>query len=221
MEFFLFILFTIIVLIIESLASYYVRILFFQPKVLYDREEIVSIHQFVWDNFLTILKKSTNPGLAFLILLSGVFFSYLWAHLGGVIGSPHYTNELGNYFFHFPIWFLGFVFSYPFWKDAYPLVYTQYSLAFSIGLGVGSVAKCFSSYGTYHEMYFLYGFIVLLIVVWVSIYLWNGYSFFGLRLPGYEETSTTEEEGVSLEAPEVNLFEEDANEEEIESKENI
>lgn len=143
-------------------------------------------------------------GLAF--LLAGALVSALWARLGGLVGSPHYANSWGNYFFHFPILFIAFTLGYVFWKDAFlgssgshsdpsshsadgrgggfGQIFWNHAQAFAVGLGTGSLAKTFSSYGAHHEMYFAFAFFQMLLIGWISAYLWNGERFFGITIPG-------------------------------------
>lgn len=200
MEFILFLLFLILHLVFFAIVSYLSRLLFFEKKEEYYREEIVSLGRAIPIELLRIFESGGNAvlGLAFFTVSALVVF--LWAMLGGAIGSPHYTHSLGNYFFHFPLFFFAFIFSYSFIKSSAepnnpqdPLnILTKYGQAIAIGLGTGSLAKILTSYGMHHEMYFLFFFFHLILISLVSAYLWNGLSFLGLAMPSSTESNWEE-----------------------------
>jgi hypothetical protein len=192
MEFILFLIFLILHLAIFASLSYLSRLLFFEKKDEYYREEITSLGRAAPIEILRVLESGGNAilGLAFFFL--SALFVFLWAMLGGAIGSPHYTHSIGNYFFHFPLFFFAFIFSYSFLKSAAqddnpqdPLsILSNYGQAIATGLSIGSLSKILTSYGSYHEMYFFFYFVLLVLISFISAYLWNGRSLFGLEMPG-------------------------------------
>jgi hypothetical protein len=199
MEFLLFLLFVSLNLVFLGGVSYYSRILFFQRKQEYNREEITSIGRAIPIEILRILESGGNMGIGLGVLFIAVFISELWARLGGLIGSPHYTHSVGNYFFHFPLFFVVFTIGYSFLRDAFgglsqkepSKTFWDHGQVFAIGLGLGSLSKTLSSYGAHHEMYFVFCLLQILIVGSLSAWLWNGQRLFGLSLPG--ETQNSEE----------------------------
>lgn len=199
MEFLLFLLFVSLNLVLLGGVSYYSRILFFQRKQEYNREEITSIGRAIPIEILRILESGGNMGIGLGVLFFAIFISEFWARLGGLIGSPHYTHSIGNYFFHFPLFFIVFTLGYNFLKDAFggrsqkepSRTFWDHGQVFAIGLGVGSLSKALSSYGVHHEMYFFFCLLQILIVGSLSAWLWNGQKLFGLTLPG--ETINSED----------------------------
>ncbi len=197
MEFLLFLFFLSISLFYLGAISYYSRILFLYPRDVYEREEIVSIGKAILQEIFQLFEATGHVGKGALAFLIGGLLPALWARFGGIVGSPHYTHSPGNYFFHFPFLFLAFSLSYGFWKLAYPPEITRYGYPLAIGLGAGSIAKSLSSYGIYHEMYFAFSLLVVVIVSVVASYLWNREKFLGLELPGYEESQFNEYDDVN------------------------
>lgn len=191
MEFLLFLLFVCFCLIFLGAISYYSRILFFRPKESYNRDEITSLTRAVPMEILRILESGGSLVVGLGLLLAGAILSALWARLGGLVGSPHYAHAPGNYFFHFPLFFLVFSLAFGFLKDAFGRghsepgkTFWENSQSFAVGLGAGALAKSLSSYGSYHEMYFAFSLLNLTIITFLSAYVWNGERIFGLVTPG-------------------------------------
>ncbi|WCL50934.1 hypothetical protein [Leptospira sp. GIMC2001] len=190
MEFLLFLLFILINLLLVGCVSYYARILFFQKKREYDREEIVALGRSIPSEILRIFESGGNLGIGAGIFLFGCILVGLWARLGGLIGSPHYAHAMGNYIFHFPLFFIIFTFGYTFLHSALggnshkepSKTFWANCLPFAAGLGIGSISKSLSSYGAFHEMYFIFVIAQYLIVGIISAFLWNSRKFFGISL---------------------------------------
>lgn len=199
MEFLLFLLFSCLHLLLFAGFSYYARILFFQKKEEYHREELIGLGSILPREILKVLESGGNFGLGLALCFAGIMLSGLWARLGGLIGQPHYAHSPGNYFFHFPLLFLAFTLGYSFLKDAFlggkpsgslARSFWDNAQAFSVGLGVGAISKTISSYGVYHEMYFVFVLVQYTIVGGLSMWLWNGERVFGIQLPGSRKSSS-------------------------------
>jgi hypothetical protein len=191
MEFLLFLVFLALVLLGFASISYYGRILFLEPRAEYQREEIISLPRIWGDEIQKIMSSGGNFGIGFLTFFFSALLTYLWALLGGMIGRPHYSHSVGNYFFHFPLPFLLAIFCIPILeRDSEALggsespwkILWEQGLVISLGLGAGSVAKCFSSYGFYHEMYFFFSLIVFLGIGSIQPFLWNHLPLLGFPL---------------------------------------
>jgi hypothetical protein len=198
MEFLLFLLFICFSLIFLGAVSYYSRILFFRPKSSYNRDEITSLSRSIPLEILRVIESGGSMVIGISFLFAGALLSGLWARLGGLVGSPHYAHAPGNYFFHFPLFFLVFSLGFGIFKDAFKSnvepgkTFWENSQSFAVGLGVGALAKSLSSYGSYHEMYFAFSVLNLIIIGFLSAYVWNGERIFGLVTPGRPISSVGE-----------------------------
>lgn len=197
MEFVLFLFFLILHLLGMACLSYLSRLLFFEKKDEYYREEILSLGRAIPVEILRIWESSGNTLLSAALFFISALCMYLWSMLGGMIGSPHYSHAWGNYFFHFPIFFYIFIFSFPFLKSAisqnnnqdFYFILTENGQSIASGLLAGSLAKILTSYGAHHEMYFVYYFLNALLGFFLSTYVWNGVQFLGFSFPGEGKNS--------------------------------
>ncbi len=187
MEFALFLFFLIFTTTLTAVISYYADLLFFHKKDVYDREEITEILDPVLKIFMGVL---TSGGE--LVIGGGLFFGFallawLWSLLGGAVGTPHYTDAPGNYFFNAPLLFVVFLFGFPFLKEGFsspgPLKqFFDAGRAVLSGLGLGAWSASLASWGLYHEFYFLFVLLSGVVVVLPLCYFWQGRAFFGIHI---------------------------------------
>lgn len=199
MEFALFLFFLLFTTTLTAVISYYVDLLFFHKKEVYDREEITEIIEPVLKVFLGMLSAGTE-----LLLGGGLFFGFallawFWSLLGGAVGTPHYTDSPGNYFFNAPLLFVSFLFGFPFLKEGFssPGPSKQFfnaGRAVLSGLGLGSWSASLAVWGLYHEFYFLFVLFSGIVVVFPLCYFWNGKAFLGISIgpkekfaPGFDD----------------------------------
>jgi hypothetical protein len=187
MEFALFLFFLIFTTALTSVISYYINLLFFNKKEIYEREEITQVFEPVFRILLDVCKSGGNLFLGIGLFIGFALFAWTWALFGGAIGTAHYTNSLGNYFFNAPLLFLGFLFGFPFLKEGFsaPGPSKQFfdsGRAILSGLGLGAWSASLATWGLYHEFYFLFVFLSGILVLYPLCYFWNGKAFFGITI---------------------------------------
>ncbi|TGN16901.1 hypothetical protein, partial [Leptospira idonii] len=200
MEFILFLFFLIFTTILTGVVGYYANLLFFNAKENYPREEITEIWGEVFRLTLGLFESGGNLVLGAVLFVTASLIAFFWSLLGGLIGTPHYSNAMGNYFFQFPILFFIFLFTYPFLKDAFGTVGTSKILfengrSVLAGLGLGTWSANLAAWGLYHEFYFLFVLMNGILVLWPLTYYWNGIRFFSITIgPAERFTSHWDED---------------------------
>ncbi|PJZ70167.1 hypothetical protein CH373_10355 [Leptospira perolatii] len=191
MEFFLYLIFFAISLSVLALADYYWQLLFISGKDQFSKEELTDWVRILPSKILSIFEFSGNLQFGILAFASGAFVSYLWTLLGGLIGSPHYSDSFGNYFFLsflMPALLLAF---YPFLMEAslqdlpetnpdHPLVrFFEQEIPLISGVFISVIASNLAIYGLYHEIAFLFVLPNICVLGVLLILRWNGKVRFG------------------------------------------
>lgn len=149
----------------------------------FDRSEIVDFQKNITREFIFLIESNKNSemGLACLFLFS--ILGYVWTLLGGSIGSPHYTNELGNYFFlsfalpavlafGYPYILEGFFYNYIKNKpDSFVSKFLKQQNTILAGVSISMVAANMTVYGYHHRIYFF--FVLLNSVSIIGIFLYR------------------------------------------------
>jgi hypothetical protein len=166
MEFILYLLFLTISIVLFSLIRYYVLLFKEVNREQFDRSELIDFTKLIPKSLLDTFEQNKNLTLALAVYSGITLFTFLYCMLGGLIGSPHYTNEIGNYFFYSPFLTACVAFGYPFLLDAlYPdkEYYTPNDLlgkilfqenSILLGFGLGTISANLAVYGAYHQLPF-------------------------------------------------------------------
>ncbi|TGK00597.1 hypothetical protein EHO59_11630 [Leptospira semungkisensis] len=196
MEFFLYLIYLVITLVVVSLADYYFGLLHLSGKDTFEKIELTDWARIIPSKVVSIFE--TGGSLQFGLIAFGIsaFFSYIWTLMGGLIGSPHYTDSFGNYFFLsfiMPVLVLAF----------YSFIASEILKAARIspssgsflarliaqeipllsGIFISVIASNLAVYGMYHEISFLFVLPNVLVLIVLLILRWNGkVKFGGIRL---------------------------------------
>ncbi|HMV43873.1 MAG TPA: hypothetical protein PK079_19325 [Leptospiraceae bacterium] len=182
MEFILYLLFFTLSFIVLSLLRHYFILFGDLERDQFDRSELIDFQKLIPRQMLSILEAngSMQDGLVAFILFS--LISYGWSLLGGLIGSPHYTNEFGNYFFQSCFLFIGFFFGYsPVVEivlgskkysepDSFLVRFLSQETCVLIGVGLACISSNLAVYGMYHQMIFPFTILNILIISGLLIY---------------------------------------------------
>ncbi|TGN13420.1 hypothetical protein [Leptospira ilyithenensis] len=187
MEFFLFFIFLAISIALTGVLSYYSDLLFFSAKENYHRDEITKPWESALQSVVSLFESGGNLAIGASLFLFFSLFAWFWSLLGGIIGSPHYTSSFGNYFFHAPLLFFGFLFGFPFFKEGFGQVGFGKIIADNgrpvlSGLGLGTLAANLSIWGLYHEFFFLFVLITGILILWPLLSYWNDRKFFSISV---------------------------------------
>jgi hypothetical protein len=181
-EFILFLFLNLIFLILFSLIRYYVLLFKESERDEFSRDELIDFQKLIPKSILDLFEQNRNMIFAAGVYVLVAVLIYGYSLLGGIIGSPHYANEFGNYFFLSPILFLAIAFGYTFLlKAIYPglefnppsdILGKLLSQEFAViaSAGISTVAMNFAVSGVYREISFLFIFFNLLIIFAVLIY---------------------------------------------------
>ncbi|TGK05596.1 hypothetical protein EHQ53_18440 [Leptospira langatensis] len=208
MEFFLYLIFLVITLVSLSLADYYFGLIHLSGKDTFEKTELTDWARIIPSKLVSIFEIGGSLQYGMIAFGISAFFSYVWTLMGGLIGSPHYTDSFGNYFFLsfiMPVLVLAF---YSFLASEI-LKAARISpnsgsmlarlLAQEIpmlsGIFISVIASNLAVYGLYHEIAFLFVLPNILILSVLLILRWNGkVKFGGIRLDKDEEEDQDLEE---------------------------
>ncbi|MBE7411656.1 MAG: hypothetical protein L6Q54_03260 [Leptospiraceae bacterium] len=195
MEFLLFLIFFGIAFGVISVLNYYFKLFGDREKDTFSREELIDFLRIIPKEMLSVIESHgdiQNGGIAFFL---SAFFSYLWSLLGGLIGSPHYTNEFGNYFFQ-SFFILGILMAtYTSLKEAIlgDLLFTNeghflvkllsQEIPILCGMGVSLIAANLSVYGLYHQTLFLFTLCNVCIIAALLLYKMSGKQIPDINFP--------------------------------------
>jgi len=205
----LFLFFLVFTTTLAGVLSYYVNLLFFDKKEVYEREEITQVLEPVIQIVGGVFESGGNLILGIGLFVGSALLVWLLGLLGGAVGTPHYTNSFGNYFFNAPILYLAFLFGFPFLKEGFSSpgptqLFFAHGRAVVSGLGLGSLSTNLATWGMYHEFYFLFVFLIGILVLYPLCFVWNGKSFFGISIgpkpkvtPDWDEDIYAEPESYS------------------------
>ncbi|WP_411822337.1 hypothetical protein [Leptospira sp. 'Mane'] len=195
MEFFLFFIFLALSIILTGVLSYYSDLLFFSAKENYHRDEITKPWEQALQSLISVFESGGNLTIGASLFLFFALFAWFWSLLGGVVGSPHYTSSFGNYFFHLPLLFFGFLFGFPFLKEGFGQtgagkIFIDNGRSVLSGLGLGNLAANLSIWGLYHEFFFVFILITGILILWPLLSYWNHRKFFAVSIgPGPKYSS--------------------------------
>ena len=139
----------------------------------YSRYELFSFQGILTSQWHEIF----SAPAAFLAFALFAGFGWLWTLMGGIIGSPHFTNEPGNYFFHsFILLLLILTFRRNFAdiilnKSGNSFLFQMIDSVRAISLGTGAslIAATVTVYGYYHEIFFIFVLINLFFTAFFAI----------------------------------------------------
>lgn len=204
-EYLLYLFFFLLVLFFVCVVSHYVAIFKDREREQFDRAELTDFRSFFVRELISLFETNGNMQYGIPAFLLGAIITHGWSLLGGMIGSPHFTNEFGNYFFLSLFLFALFAFGYPFIFDAFfgekrhsdpfnpLLMFFGQEIPFLSGMAISSIAANLSVYGLYHEIYFLFVFVNTLLIFGLLIYKINWESFFGIKKLGNAHTRAEED----------------------------
>lgn len=205
LEYLLFLFFFLVFLFLVCVVSHYVAIFKDREREQFDRAELTDFRSFFVRELISLFEANGNMQYGIPAFLLGAILTHGWTYLGGMIGSPHYTNELGNYFFLSGFLFILFAIGFPFAFDAFfgekrhsdpfnpVLMFFSQEIPFLAGMAISTIAANTAVYGMYHEIYFIFVLINILIVFGLLIYKINWEAFFGIRKLGNAHTRAEED----------------------------
>lgn len=182
MEFIIFIIFVIINLVLILLIKYYSNLFGDLNRSEYYREELTGITRIIVAEFKKLLDEWM---ISILSLVAAIFLTWLWTLMGGIIGSPHYTDEFGNYFFLssfiliLTITFLHEIYQFAVNKLAGGNEFSLLAKFFQPKkMIVAGIASALSSanmtiYGMYHEVWFIFVLINLITIYFFTVIYLN------------------------------------------------
>ncbi len=192
MEFFLYLIFLVFTLVTIALVDYYFGLLFLSGKETFEKQELTDWVRIVPSKILSIFESGGSLQYGLIAFGISTFFSYVWTLTGGLIGSPHYTDSFGNYFFLsciMPVMVLAF---YHFLSSELLRAarispdsgsFLSRLLAQEIpllsGVFISVIASNLAVYGFYHEIAFLFVLPNILILGVLLVLRWNGKVKFG------------------------------------------
>ncbi|MBP7282578.1 MAG: hypothetical protein KBA66_13435 [Leptospiraceae bacterium] len=176
MEFILYLLFFTLSFIVLALVRYYFLLFSDPARDQFDRSELIDFGKLIPKEILTILE--SNGSLQDGVIAFTVFslLAYGWSLLGGLIGTPHYTNEIGNYFFQSCLLFVGVYFGYApvvdvilgskkySEPDSFLVKFLSQENCILIGVGLACIASNLSVYGMYHQIIFPFTLFNILVI---------------------------------------------------------
>lgn len=204
-EYLLYLFFFILLLIVTAIVSYYFRIFRDMNKESYERNELIDFKSIFVRELIYLFEANGNMQYGIPAFLLSAVLTHVWTLLGAVVGSPHYTNEFGNYFFLSFVIYLAIIIGYPFLFDAFlgekqemepynPLVqFFSQEVPMLMGCGISLIAANLTVYGLYHEIYFLFVLVNIVVIMGLFLYRLNGQSFFGIPFPQKREITIDEE----------------------------
>ncbi len=195
MEFLLYLIFFFIAYGVISVLNYYIKLFGDREKETFTRDELIDYLRIVPKEMLSVVESHEdiqNGGIAFFL---SAFITYLWSLLGGLVGSPHYTNEFGNYFFQ-SFFILGIlVATYSSLKEAIlgDLIFTNpehflvklfnQEIPMLSGCGISLIAANLSVYGLYHQTLFLFVLCNVCIIAALLLYKMSGKQIPDINFP--------------------------------------
>lgn len=203
MEFFLYLIFFAFSSAFLALVDYYFALLFLSGKDTFHKSELTDWFRILPTKLLAIFE--SNGSLQHGMIAFGVssFFAYVWTLTGGLIGSPHYADSFGNYFFlSFLMPVLVLVF-YPrissellasgsqFRQGSFLARLLEQEVPLVSGIFLSVIASNLAVYGLYHEIAFLFVLPNISVLGVLLVLRWNGkVRFGGIHL----DRKSTEEE---------------------------
>ena len=182
MEFILYLLFFIISFIVLALIRYYFLLFSDLERDQFDRSELIDFQKLIPKEILRILEANGNLQEGLIAFCVFSFVSYLWTLLGGLVGTPHYTNEIGNYFFQSCFLFIVFFFGYAplvdvilgskkySEPDSFLVRFLSQETCILIGVGLACIAANLSVYGMHHQIPFPFSLFNILIISGMLLY---------------------------------------------------
>lgn len=182
MEFILYLLFYTISFIVLALVRYYFLLFSDVGRDQFDRSELIDFGKLIPKEILNILEANGNmqEGLIAMIVFS--LLAYGWSLLGGLIGTPHYTNEIGNYFFQSCLLFVGVFFGYApivdillgskkySEPDSFLVKFLSQENCILIGVGLACIGANLSVYGMHHQIIFPFTLLNVIVISGMLIY---------------------------------------------------
>lgn len=181
-EFIVFLICNLVLIIVFSLIRYYVLLFKEEHKESYSRDELIDFQRLIPKSILDIHEMNGSLQNFLIVYNIMALITFLFCLMGGMVGSPHYTSEIGNYFFLFPILFLICTFGYPYFVGAiFPdLEYNNHSLirqlisqesSIILSTGLSCIAMNFAVFGVYGQISFL--FVLMNLVLVFAILIWK------------------------------------------------
>jgi hypothetical protein len=142
----------------------------------FDRSELIDFGKLIPKEILNILESngSLQDGIISMTVFS--LLAYGWSLLGGLVGTPHYTNEIGNYFFQSCLLFVGVFFGYApivdiilgskkySEPDSFLVKFLSQENCILTGVGLACIAANISVYGMHHQIIFPFTLFNILVV---------------------------------------------------------
>lgn len=208
MEFVLYLFFFAFALVSLSLADYYFGLLHLSGKETFEKQELTDWLRIIPSKILSVLESGGSLQFGLIAFLIATFFAYLWTLLGGLIGSPHYTDSFGNYFFLSLILPVLLLFFYSYLSsellhaarispdgDSFLARLLDQEIPFLSGWFLSVIASNLAVYGLYHEIAFLFVLPNIAILGVLLVLKWNGRLSFGTRRAQPEEEDLYEDFG--------------------------
>jgi hypothetical protein len=182
MEFILYLLFFTLGFIVLALIRYYVQLFSDVEREQFDRSELIDFQKLIPKEILNILEANGNMQDGLIAFTSFSLLAYFWTLLGGIIGTPHYTNEIGNYFFQSCFLFIGFFFGYsPLVEvilgskkysepNSFIVQFLSQETCILIGVGLACISANLSVYGLHHQIPFPFTIFNILVISGMLIY---------------------------------------------------
>ncbi|MCE9500192.1 MAG: hypothetical protein K8R21_06815 [Leptospira sp.] len=194
MEFLVYLVFFFTTLVVITVLNYYIKLFSDYEKESFTRSELIDYLNIVPKEMLGLFESTqdiTSAGIGFFL---SAFLTYIWSLLGGLVGSPHYTNEFGNYFFQ-SFLILGMLMAtYSSIAEGIlgDLIHTNpehflvklFNQEFTIvlGCGVSLIAANISVYGMYHQILFVFILPNICIIAGLILYKMSGKSMPGMNM---------------------------------------
>ncbi len=182
MEFILYLLFYTISFIVLALVRYYYLLFSDVARDQFDRSELIDFGKLIPKEILNILEANGNMQEGLIAMSVFSLLAYGWSLLGGLIGTPHYTNEIGNYFFQSCLLFVGVFFGYApivdiilgskkySEPDSFLVKFFSQENCILIGVGLACIGANLSVYGMHHQILFPFTLLNVIIISGMLIY---------------------------------------------------
>ncbi len=182
MEFILYLLFYTISFIVLALVRYYFLLFSDIGRDQFDRSELIDFGKLIPKEILNILEANGNMQEGLIAMSVFSLLAYGWSLLGGLIGTPHYTNEIGNYFFQSCLLFIGVYFGYApivhiilgskkySEPDSFLVRFLSQENCILIGVGLTCIAANLSVYGMHHQIAFPFTLLNTIVISGMLIY---------------------------------------------------